>query len=347
MYILSNLKNPYQWKLIDKNSKFKSLVVETPKLFGIDILADNGDCGFTNDDLNVKKSLTEGIMSSNYSVKYENAIMISNINYSVKYENRHGYPFIKANDKKSTSKIILCSFALERNNKDTGEYHKIISSNSNGIKVISHKYTSNAIILILRADVRKNKPKPTFSFDVENGVIEQVRIPDPGDKPYYLINVTRYTVTVDGNKVYYSEDRGENFTKDISNVKVNERTDPFKNYRPLIPFNTIILDKSKNKLKLNKFKLNENKLNIIDLSNGDGDKLIDDTIKNKGVTAVTVVLNGNSATIKNKFKSALSKDNEIDAEITNVINILKKFRRWNILTETGDIINQFSLSSQE
>lgn len=333
MYILSNLKNSdYQWKLIDKNSKFKSLVVETPKLFGIDILADNGDCGFTNDDLNVKKSLTEGIM-------------ISNINYSVKYENRHGYPFIKANDKKSTSKIILCSFALERNNKDTGEYHKIISSNSNGIKVISHKYTSNAIILILRADVRKNKPKPTFSFDVENGVIAQPKT--PGEKPYYLINVTRYTVTVDGNKVYYSEDRGENFTEDISNVKVNERTDPFKNYRPLIPFNTIILDKSKNKLKLNKFKLNENKLNIIDLSNGDGDKLIDDTIKNKGVTAVTVVLNGNTATIKNKFKSALSKDNEIDAEITNVINILKKFRRWNILTETGDIINQFSLSSQE
>lgn len=333
MYILSNLKNSdYQWKLIDKNSKFKSLVVETPKLFGIDILADNGDCGFTNDDLNVKKSLTEGIM-------------ISNINYSVKYENRHGYPFIKANDKKSTSKIILCSFALERNNKDTGEYHKIISSNSNGIKVISHKYTSNAIILILRADVRKNKPKPTFSFDVENGVIAQPKT--PGEKPYYLINVTRYTVTVDGNKVYYSEDKGENFTEDISNVKVNERTDPFKNYRPLIPFNTIILDKSKNKLKLNKFKLNENKLNIIDLSNGDGDKLIDDTIKNKGVTAVTVVVNGNTATIKNKFKSALSKDNEIDAEITNVINILKKFRRWNILTETGDIINQFSLSSQE
>lgn len=333
MYILSNLKNSdYQWKLIDKNSKFKSLVVETPKLFGIDILADNGDCGFTNDDLNVKKSLTEGIM-------------ISNINYSVKYENRHGYPFIKANDKKSTSKIILCSFALERNNKDTGEYHKIISSNSNGIKVISHKYTSNAIILILRADVRKNKPKPTFSFDVENGVIEQART--PGEKPYYLINVTRYTVTVDGNKVYYSEDRGENFTEDISNVKVNERTDPFKNYRPLIPFNTIILDKSKNKLKLNKFKLNENKLNIIDLSNDDGNKLIDDTIKNKGVTAVTVVVNGNSATIKNKFKTALSKDNEIDTEITNVINILKKFRRWNILTETGDIINQFSLSSQE
>lgn len=332
MYILSNLKNSYQWKLIDKNSKFKSLVVETPKLFGIDILADNGECGFTNDDLNVKKSLTEGIM-------------ISNINYSVKYENRHGYPFIKANDKKSTSKIILCSFALERNNKDTGEYHKIISSNSNGIKVISHKYTSNAIILILRADVRKNKPKPTFSFDVENGVIEQART--PGEKPYYLINVTRYTVTVDGNKVYYSEDRGENFTEDISNVKVNERTDPFKNYRPLIPFNTIILDKSKNKLKLNKFKLNENKLNIIDLSNADGNKLIDDTIKNKGVTAVTVVLNGNSTTIKNKFKSALSKDNEIDAEITTVINILKKFRRWNILTETGDIINQFSLSSQE
>lgn len=333
MYILSNLKNSdYQWKLIDKNSKFKSLVVETPKLFGIDILADNGDCGFTNDDLNVKKSLTEGIM-------------ISNINYSVKYENRHGYPFIKANDKKSTSKIILCSFALERNNKDTGEYHKIISSNSNGIKVISHKYTSNAIVLILRADVRKNKPKPTFSFDVENGVIAQPKT--PGEKPYYLINVTRYTVTVDGNKVYYSEDKGENFTEDISNVKVNERTDPFKNYRPLIPFNTIILDKSKNKLKLNKFKLNENKLNIIDLSNADGNKLIDDTIKNKGVTAVTVVLNGNSATIKNKFKSALSKDNEIDAEITNVINILKKFRRWNILTETGDIINQFSLSSQE
>lgn len=333
MYILSNLKNSdYQWKLIDKNSKFKSLVVETPKLFGIDILADNGDCGFTNDDLNVKKSLTEGIM-------------ISNINYSVKYENRHGYPFIKANDKKSTSKIILCSFALERNNKDTGEYHKIISSNSNGIKVISHKYTSNAIILILRADVRKNKPKPTFSFDVENGVIAQPKT--PGEKPYYLINVTRYTVTVDGNKVYYSEDKGENFTEDISNVKVNERTDPFKNYRPLIPFNTIILDKSKNKLKLNKFKLNENKLNIIDLSNGDGDKLIDDTIKNKGVTAVTVVLNSNSATIKNKFKAALSKDNEIDTEITNVINILKKFRRWNILTETGDIINQFSLSSQE
>lgn len=333
MYILSNLKNSdYQWKLIDKNSKFKSLVVETPKLFGIDILADNGDCGFTNDDLNVKKSLTEGIM-------------ISNINYSVKYENRHGYPFIKANDKKSTSKIILCSFALERNNKDTGEYHKIISSNSNGIKVISHKYTSNAIILILRADVRKNKPKPTFSFDVENGVIVQART--PGEKPYYLINVTRYTVTVDGNKVYYSEDRGENFTEDISNVKVNERTDPFKNYRPLIPFNTIILDKSKNKLKLNKFKLNENKLNIIDLSNADGNKLIDDTIKNKGVTAVTVVVNGNSATIKNKFKTALSKDNEIDTEITNVIDILKKFRRWNILTETGDIINQFSLSSQE
>lgn len=334
MYILSNLKNSdYQWKLIDKNSKFKSLVVETPKLFGIDILADNGDCGFTNDDLNVKKSLTEGIM-------------ISNINYSVKYENRHGYPFIKANDKKSTSKIILCSFALERNNKDTGEYHKIISSNSNGIKVISHKYTSNAIILILRADVRKNKPKPTFSFDVENGVIAQPKT--PGEKPYYLINVTRYTVTVDGNKVYYSEDRGENFTEDISNVKVNERTDPFKNYRPLIPFNTIILDKSKNKLKLNKFKLNENKLNIIDLSNGDGDKLIDDTIKNKGVTAVTVVLNGNTATIKNKFKAALSKDIETaDAEIIAVINILKKFRRWNILTETGDIINQFSLSSQE
>lgn len=334
MYILSNLKNSnYQWKLIDKNSKFKSLVVETPKLFGIDILADNGDCGFTNDDLNVKKSLTEGIM-------------ISNINYSVKYENRHGYPFIKANDKKSTSKIILCSFALERNNKDTGEYHKIISSNSNGIKVISHKYTSNAIILILRADVRKNKPKPTFSFDVENGVIAQPKT--PGEKPYYLINITRYTVTVDGNKVYYSEDRGENFTKDISNVKVNERTDPFKNYRPLIPFNTIILDKSKNKLKLNKFKLNENKLNIIDLSNGDGDKLIDDTIKDRGVSAVTVVVNGNTTTIKNRFKTALSKkDHEIDTEINNVIDILKKFRRWNILTETGDIINQFSLSSQE
>ena len=325
MYILSNTN--YQWNLKDKNPKFKSLIINSNKKFGIDILTDNGDCGFTNDDLNVK--------FNNEPVKY--GIKISSMDYSIKYENRHGYPFIKANDSKGTAKIILCSLALPKNSK----FVKVENVKTDGIKVLSHKYAQDAVFLILKFDKKniKGKTTPKFEFKVQEAV--QVNVKTPGVDPYFDIHTTLYQISVEGDKVKLVESTCETYTaKEYDTTKV----DPFKNYRPAIPYNTIIFNGSKNKVNLKKFRINQKKVNMIDLSLDNGNKILETAIKENGVTAATVVVNGTVTEIINRIKTQLSKnDHAVDNEIADVIDILKKFKRWNILTNMGSIINQFPL----